>query len=91
MVTTFTTLHFFITKQNNNRPKFTFSYRFVRFPGVPGSPRGGCGSPGVRSRKVQRVILSVQSVLPSRGIGESSRKLEEVRGSWRKLEKVGEG
>ena len=47
--------------------------------------------PGVRSQKVQRVILSVQSVLPSEGKREGPRKFEKVLGSWRKFLEVGEG
>ena len=57
-------------------------FRFVRFPGFPGPPWGSLGPPGVRSRKVQRVIPSIQSVLPSRGDGESVRKSERVRECW---------
>ncbi len=56
------------TKIYSNRPKFTFVSRFVRFPRVPGvpGPPGVPRPPGVRSQKVQRVILSIQSVLPSK-------------------------
>ena len=43
--------------------------------------RGSRGSSGVSSQKVQRVVLSIQSVLPSKGHGESLRKLEKVRES----------
>ena len=70
------------------------------FPGFPGAPPGFAGPAGVRSQKVPRVIPSVQSALPRKGdgessrkleeVGESSRRLEEVRESWRKLEKVRE-
>ncbi len=57
------------------------------FPGaLPGFP----GPPGVRSQKVRRVVLRVQSVLPSEGDRESWRKLEKVRERWRKFEKVRE-
>ena len=53
---------------------------------VPGSPRSSPGPLGVRSLKVQRVILSVRSVLPCKGKRESSRKLKKVGESSRRLE-----
>ena len=56
---------------DQNSPRRTVSFCF---PGaIPGFP----GSPGVRSQKVQRVILSIQSVLPSEGSRESLRMFEK--------------
>ena len=46
----------------------------INHSGPPGFP----GPPGVRSQKVRRVILSIESVLPSEGDGKKSRRLEEV-------------
>ena len=67
---------------DKNSPKFTKFHLGLPFRTVsPGSrvPPGFPGPPGVRSQKVQRVIPSIQSVLPSEGDGESWRKLEKIR------------
>ena len=71
------------TKFVSNLDRCTTSYRFVLFPGVPGCPLGFPGSPGgvpgsprgPFSEGVHRVILSIQSVLPSEG---NKRKSEKV-------------
>ncbi len=63
-----------LLRYNSNIKNTTFSYSLVHSRVPPGFP----GPPGVRSRKVQRVILSVPSVLPSEGDGESSRKHDKI-------------
>ena len=79
--------YYLFTKIHKNSPRHTVSYCS---PGFPGPPRGSLGPPGVRSQKVPRVILSIQSVLPSKGNRESlrkSEKVEKVRKSSRTFEK----
>ncbi len=86
----FTTFYYFFNKIHKASPRRTVSYCFPEFPGallgilgalpgflgaLPGFP----GSPGVRSQKVGEF----------EEVGEGSRKLEKVRGVWRKLQEVG--
>ncbi len=55
-----------------------------KFPEFPGALQELPGPPGVRSQKVQRVILSIPSALPSEG------KLEKVQEHLIKLEEIQE-
>ena len=72
----FTTFYYFFNKIHKASPRRTVSYCF---PGFPGALLGFPGSPGVRSQKVGEF----------EEVGEGSRKLEKVRGVWRKLQEVG--
>ena len=67
------------TKKYNLQNK-TLTYCFVRFPGVPGSPR-------VSSQKVQRVREGWRRL---EKVGECQRRLEKVREDQRRSEKVRE-